>query len=454
MVATKQKSRGSPRANGRREPLFLQGKTPRSPGGHEDDCQRIAGLTEAQSCMLKGFLPADLNLWITTQEIQWEGQTEKEAVKTLKALAAKNLLEMLSTPKDGLKWKLTQTGAVALGRGTAGVNEHADEGPRYLCPNGEIWFVARGIGEKWGTFKGESGSLHRVKSPKMPMVELKSAAIDNLQRFAAKSPCMKLLGDDGPPSTALVPSNGHANGNGSTSAAITVRSAAPLTSKERKRLDACEKTITSGLETVVEVGKALSEIREARLYRERYETFEAYCAAEWDMSRSYAYRQIASAEVAASPIGDKLRKRLGGAPLTEGLLRPLTKLEPEDRAAVVEAVCRDRNAPITSKTMEAKTREYVTPPEDLERSRESRVKSREAAADKKTANAAEKTMHTPSAAETDLSGQALVNFQVQLSTFYDHLARFREQYPSLACQRTLACYLTAWAGEISEGAGT
>ncbi|HEY6723811.1 MAG TPA: hypothetical protein VI197_07255 [Polyangiaceae bacterium] len=55
----------------------------------------------------------------------------------------------------------------------------------------------------------------------------------------------------------------------------------------------------------VDVGRALTRIRDAKLYAEEFGTFEAYCRERWGMSKTHANRLIASADVAANvtPIG-------------------------------------------------------------------------------------------------------------------------------------------------------
>jgi hypothetical protein len=98
-----------------------------------------------------------------------------------------------------------------------------------------------------------------------------------------------------------------------------------LTRMEATRLEELEATIERGLETFIEVGRALLEIREARLYRETHRTFEDYCRERWAMSKSYAHRQIQAAEIAAVvPIG------------TESQARELAPLK-KDEAKVVQA---------------------------------------------------------------------------------------------------------------------
>ncbi len=71
----------------------------------------------------------------------------------------------------------------------------------------------------------------------------------------------------------------------------------PLTSEEHCRLESCEATIRQGLRTFFAVGKALMEIRDARLYRQTHPTFEAYVQSVLALSRPRAYELIDSAQV-------------------------------------------------------------------------------------------------------------------------------------------------------------
>ena len=81
---------------------------------------------------------------------------------------------------------------------------------------------------------------------------------------------------------------------------------APLTDKEREDLMVCEQALTGFRKALVIAGKALNVIRDGRLYRERYGTFEDYAWEVWGMRRSQAYRLIDAwpVAVAVSPIGD------------------------------------------------------------------------------------------------------------------------------------------------------
>jgi hypothetical protein len=76
-----------------------------------------------------------------------------------------------------------------------------------------------------------------------------------------------------------------------------------------------------------DIGRALKEIRDNRLYKlVLFETFEAYTKARWDMGRSQAYRLIEAYGVIKnlSPIGDII-------PANECQVRPLAQLNPVEQ---------------------------------------------------------------------------------------------------------------------------
>ena len=130
----------------------------------------------------------------------------------------------------------------------------------------------------------------------------------------------------------------------------------PITLKESARLVELERKIETGMTTFVEVGNALMEIRDSKLYRVEYKTFEAYCREKWGMSRVQAHRLIGASEVSKMlPIGNKL-------PQTETQARPLTKLpakkQPEAWAKAVEIA--DGNQP-TQRQVEQAARQTLSP---------------------------------------------------------------------------------------------
>ncbi len=89
--------------------------------------------------------------------------------------------------------------------------------------------------------------------------------------------------------------------------AVNSKTLSMLNQSEQKELAECRAIIQKGFHTFVEVGQALVTIQQKRLYRASHDTFEAFCRAEFDMGRAYAYRLIESAKVIEdlSPIGDK-----------------------------------------------------------------------------------------------------------------------------------------------------
>lgn len=99
-----------------------------------------------------------------------------------------------------------------------------------------------------------------------------------------------------------------------------------LLTGEAAELARHELTIATGLQTFYAVGEALLAIRDGRLYRADYATFEDYCRDRWGMSRIQAHRLIDAADVRAEllPTGNTL-------PANERQARPLAALSPDQR---------------------------------------------------------------------------------------------------------------------------
>jgi hypothetical protein len=97
-----------------------------------------------------------------------------------------------------------------------------------------------------------------------------------------------------------------------------------LSEVESIELSQAEQTIEIGLRAFWEAGKALLTIRDKKLYRADYETFENYCESRWRMDRTHAYRLIAASKVLKnlSPVGDN-----SPLPSSERQIRPLAKLK-------------------------------------------------------------------------------------------------------------------------------
>lgn len=91
-----------------------------------------------------------------------------------------------------------------------------------------------------------------------------------------------------------------------------------------------ESQIERGLNSFFEAGQALKKIRDARLYRQNYPNFEAYCRERWHFDRIRAHQLIsASQTMSALPEADR--------PNNERQVRPLVKLDPDQAAAAWDA---------------------------------------------------------------------------------------------------------------------
>lgn len=129
-----------------------------------------------------------------------------------------------------------------------------------------------------------------------------------------------------------------------------------LTAQEQGRLQTLEGVIEEGLKTFVEVGNALLEIRDSRLYRQEFGAFEDYCRDRWGMSRPRAYQLIGAAEVVGS------LSTMVDKPISERQARPLTKLEPEQQQeAWQRAVETAPNGRVTGAHVEKVVKEYLEP---------------------------------------------------------------------------------------------
>jgi hypothetical protein len=129
-----------------------------------------------------------------------------------------------------------------------------------------------------------------------------------------------------------------------------------LTDADFHTLDECEAVIRSGLRTFIDVGTALMRIRDGRLYRAGFPTFEDYCQAAWSLSRTRAYELMDAAGTvgAVSAIADT------PPPANEGQARELRGL-PADTAAEVMRKAHDDSAGKVTASAIRQAREVVAP---------------------------------------------------------------------------------------------
>jgi hypothetical protein len=96
---------------------------------------------------------------------------------------------------------------------------------------------------------------------------------------------------------------------------------------ETELLQRYEAVIEAGLKKYIEVGHALMSIRDERVYKPKYNTFDAYCRERWKIKRNYA-NKIIDASVVAKDLGTNVPK----LPEAESHARPLTALPKSERA--------------------------------------------------------------------------------------------------------------------------
>lgn len=133
-----------------------------------------------------------------------------------------------------------------------------------------------------------------------------------------------------------------------------------ITDAETSRLAECEAVIERGLKTFVDVGNALLEIRDSRLYRAEFGTFEDYCQERWGFTRDYAKKIMRAADVIENLQNNTIVSFL---PATESQARPLTPLAPEQqREAWTRAVETAPEGKITAAHVQAVVDEIQNKP--------------------------------------------------------------------------------------------
>ena len=98
---------------------------------------------------------------------------------------------------------------------------------------------------------------------------------------------------------------------------------APLTAEEKIRLRQLELEIERNLTGFIKCGRALLEVRESRLYREKYKTFSEYCRERFALARSTADQICRSTQVFETLLGSGLQISETTPELT---LRPISQL--------------------------------------------------------------------------------------------------------------------------------
>jgi len=140
-----------------------------------------------------------------------------------------------------------------------------------------------------------------------------------------------------------------------------------LSIEEQNAYERCKVVIKQGLETFIEVGHALIEVRDKKYYRLEYKTFEDFCRGEFGIGYNFAYRHIKAAATIANLDNCQY------LPKTESQARPLTKLEPEiQQQAWTEVVEQHKEAPeqITAKEVEQVANEWKPYSDELKQAKQ------------------------------------------------------------------------------------
>lgn len=154
------------------------------------------------------------------------------------------------------------------------------------------------------------------------------------------------------------------------------------TEQDEVALQYNEQIIKDGLETYMKVGYALMEIRDNRLYRKEFKTFEDYCQEKWGRSRRWAYHMIEASSVAGILQNVNHGSQI---PETERQARPLTKLETPEQQSEAWS-----NAVANSETGKPTAKEVNQEVEKILRELKAKVKEQDKALLKKQREIAQK----------------------------------------------------------------
>lgn len=117
--------------------------------------------------------------------------------------------------------------------------------------------------------------------------------------------------------------------------AILQRQSQILTADEQDEFEELESVIRASAESCFKAGAALAKIRDQKLHREQYETFEEYCKKRWDYSRSYCAR-LADMHKVMEDL--KPYEKTDAMPTNESQARVFVPLNTEQRLILIKDV--------------------------------------------------------------------------------------------------------------------
>ena len=208
----------------------------------------------------------------------------------------------------------------------ASTNSHYDDKHQVVA-------VIHGLADKWISARGR----HRVKSPALPPRDTQEEAQADLDAYASGKGW-----DAVPQETEYIREVVEPELVDGTSLVTTELDAL------QKHEAVIENALETTVKTFVDIGNALMAIRDSRLYRDGYATFEEYCRERWEISKPYAIRLICASQVVQVlvPMGNIL-------PSSERQVRPLTTIPMEQvgdvwQEAIETAPRDDEGNPIIS----------------------------------------------------------------------------------------------------------
>lgn len=140
-----------------------------------------------------------------------------------------------------------------------------------------------------------------------------------------------------------------------------------LSHDESKRKSELVAVVKRGMATFVEVGKALAEIRDAKLYRDSHETFAKFCDAEFQISDRRARQLIEAVHVTAVIENRNHGSENGKLPTAERQARELAKAPEEKQAEAWEQAVEDAGGEQPTAKQVAAAVEKVTEDKPKER---------------------------------------------------------------------------------------
>lgn len=142
----------------------------------------------------------------------------------------------------------------------------------------------------------------------------------------------------------------------------TTPDTAPLTPEQEKRFEALETQIEENYLSGFKLAAALAEIRDKRLYRANYKTFEKYCKERWEYSRSYCER-LADMDGVLKDLKDF--EKTPSFPKNELQARVFVPLDTDQRIKLIESVEKDTEADNTTASLFIKYRNQLFPSQSV-----------------------------------------------------------------------------------------